>query len=177
MTTTANHIDNTADILDVRDLIARLEELRTQRDDFQTAMDEFAEARANVEHHHSDASFEEAILRDFPECAEARDLRDNLSACTALDTDETEELAELQSLLADLAGMGGDEQFEGTWYPVTLIRDSYFKDYAQDLAEDTGMVDEKATWPMNCIDWEQAARELRYEYSAVYIGEIAYWTR
>lgn len=91
--------------------------------------------------------------------------------------DERAELAELESLLADLQGMGGDEQFEGEWYPVTLIRDSYFKDYAQELAEDIGAVDANATWPNTCIDWDQAAKELQYDYSSVDIGEITYWTR
>ena len=33
-------------------------------------------------------------------------------------------------------------------------------DYAQQLAEDTGVWDGKATWPHSCIDWEDAWQEL-----------------
>jgi hypothetical protein len=33
-------------------------------------------------------------------------------------------------------------------------------DYAQQLAEDTGLWDGKATWPHSCIDWEDAWQEL-----------------
>jgi hypothetical protein len=39
------------------------------------------------------------------------------------------------------------------------------QDFAQQQAEDLGLINEAATWPNNCIDWEQAARELMYDYS------------
>lgn len=38
------------------------------------------------------------------------------------------------------------------------------EDFAQNLAEDIGAIDPKASWPNNCIDWEYAARELMYDY-------------
>ena len=40
------------------------------------------------------------------------------------------------------------------------------EDFAYELAESTGAIDEGATWPMNCIDWESAARELMMEYTS-----------
>lgn len=39
------------------------------------------------------------------------------------------------------------------------------KEFAQDMAEQTGAIDKNAQWPMSCIDWEQAAKELMYDYS------------
>ena len=39
------------------------------------------------------------------------------------------------------------------------------QEFAQQQAEDLGLINEAATWPNNCIDWEQAARELMYDYS------------
>lgn len=39
------------------------------------------------------------------------------------------------------------------------------EDFAQDMAEQTGSIDRNASWPQNCIDWEQAARELMYDYT------------
>lgn len=80
--------------------------------------------------------------------------------------------------LKDLqGGGGGDEQWRGDWYPVTLIRDSHFEQYARDLAEDCGMVDSNQKWPNYCIDWEYAAKELQYDYSSTHIDGITYWFR
>lgn len=39
------------------------------------------------------------------------------------------------------------------------------EEFAQDLADQLGSVDKNAVWPMTCIDWEQAASELMYDYS------------
>lgn len=38
------------------------------------------------------------------------------------------------------------------------------EDFAEDMAEQIGAVDKNAAWPNNCIDWEQAAQELMYDY-------------
>ena len=80
--------------------------------------------------------------------------------------DELDELASEQELsveeadeyvaLKELAGEGSD--YSPDWqYGSTLIRDSYFKEYAMQLAEDIGAIDSSATWPNTCIDWDQAA--------------------
>ena len=56
------------------------------------------------------------------------------------DQDERLELATLVSLLDECKGNGGDEQWRGDWYPVTLIRDTYFA--ATDaLKQDYTMID------------------------------------
>lgn len=129
-------LDLSADLIDVRDLIARVEEL-------------------------------EALVDES-----------NLSGVKSAESvDDAEELAELLDILADLQGMGGDEQWRGHWYPITLIRDSYFRTYAEELADDIGALPRDAEWPLTCIDWEQAARELRYDYSGVDIDGVTYWTR
>lgn len=123
-------LDLSADIIDVRDIIARFEEL------------------------------------------------EDLEEGKHLTRPELEELDQLRAILADIEGLGGDEQWRGDWYPVTLIRDSHFRDYAEELAYDIGAVPQVALqWPMNCIDWEQAARELRYDYTGVDIDGVTYWTR
>jgi antirestriction protein len=38
------------------------------------------------------------------------------------------------------------------------------EDFAQDMADQLGSIDKNASWPMNCIDWEYAAKELMYDY-------------
>lgn len=133
--------DNSADILDTRDLIARIEELRTER--------ESAEEEASEGH-----------------------------AAWNFGAEEREELATLESFLEEMKGYGGDEQWEGDWYPVTLIRDSHWQEYAQDYAEEIGDPDmREAGWPYNCIDWEKAARELQMDYGSAELDGVTYWYR
>ena len=38
-------------------------------------------------------------------------------------------------------------------------------DFAEDMAEQLGYIDNNISWPHNCIDWEYAAKELMYDYS------------
>ena len=178
MTTT---IDLQADIIDVRDIIARVEELREERADLtdavEMAVEELDEAVECVRYHH------DGELDDQGTHPEHQQYRDDLAACTAArealtdwENDNAEELTTLESILEDLAGNGGDEHWDGDWYPVTLIRDSYFQDYAQDLAEDCGFVSGNE-WPARCIDWEQAARELQMDYTSTEIDGVTYWYR
>jgi hypothetical protein len=35
--------------------------------------------------------------------------------------------------------------------------------YAQQTAEDCGMIDDAATWPHNCIDWLEAWQQLTFD--------------
>ena len=91
--------------------------------------------------------------------------------------DDADELKTLEDLADGLQGMGGDHQWEGNWYPGYLIRDSHFKDYAMELAYDIGAIDSNASWPRACIDWDQAARELRMDYSSVEFEGVTYWCR
>jgi hypothetical protein len=93
------------------------------------------------------------------------------------DAEDRDEYASLLALLEACKGYGGDEQYNGDWYPVILIRDSYFVTYAQELADDIGAIPDGAQWPNTCIDWEQAARELRMDYAAIDFDGVTYWTR
>ena len=102
---------------------------------------------------------------------------DDENAWAGIDDGEPEELAELEELIEELRGAGGgDHQWEGDWYPRELIAESDFEEYAEELAEDCGMVNSDAGWPNNCIDWQKAARELAQDYSLVtFRGADYYW--
>jgi hypothetical protein len=82
------------------------------------------------------------------------------------------ELATLEALAEEAASCSPDWE-----YGEALIRDSYFKEYAMELAEDIGAIDPKATWPNNCIDWDRAVRELQMDYTAVDFDGVTYWLR
>lgn len=88
--------------------------------------------------------------------------------------DQDELFAELASL-ERLAEQG--ESLPDWEYGVTLIRESYFRTYAEELAEDIGAINREASWPNNCIDWERAARELRMDYTHVDFDGVTYLAR
>lgn len=124
--TMPNPINNSMDVIDSRDVIARIEELENDRDDKNVGLLEI-------------------------------------------------EVAELEALTALAAE---SSEYTPDWqYGATLIRDSYFEDYAQELAEDIGAIDSNATWPNNCIDWERATRELQMDYTEVDFDGVTYWIR
>jgi antirestriction protein len=39
------------------------------------------------------------------------------------------------------------------------------EDFAEQLAEDLGYINEEVSWPYTCIDWAHASRELMHDYS------------
>ena len=88
------------------------------------------------------------------------------------DEDEDAELAALRALADEAAGYAADWQ-----YGETLIRDSYFKQYAEQVAEELDLIPQDAKWPATCIDWDQAARELQMDYTSVSFDGIDYWIR
>lgn len=127
-----NGFDESDNIIDVRDIIARIEELESDIEDADTDSDM---------------------------------------------TDEKDELDELTALMDEMKGYGGDEQWRGDWYPITLIRDDYMESYAQELAEECGLIPKDAKWPMTCIDWDQATEEFKEDYSEVDFRGVIYWYR
>ena len=132
----ATTIDQYADIIDVRDIIARFEEVESQLEGL--------------------SSIEEAITQGLQ--------------------NEWEEMGVLGTLLEELAGNGGDEQWRGDWYPVTLIRESHFVDYVQELLEDCGTIPKDLPHYVH-IDWERTARDIRTDYSGAEFHGVTYWYR
>lgn len=89
-----------------------------------------------------------------------------------LDGDERRAFAALKALADQAEGYAGDWR-----HGAQLIRDSYFKEYAQELADDIGAIDRNARWPLSCIDWDQAAKELQMDYTSVEFDGVTYWVR
>lgn len=106
------------------------------------------------------------------------DSRDVIERIEELEADEerdeadSEELAALKALANEAAGYASDWE-----HGETLIRDSYFAEYAEQLASDIGAIDRNANWPACCIDWERAAEMLQQDYTAVDFGGVTYWFR
>lgn len=126
--TKTREISNSDDVIDSRDIIARIEELES--------IEGIEESIANL-----------------------------------IESDEATELVALR----DLASQG--ESYSDWEHGAALIRDSHFKTYAMDLADDIGAVPNDATWPCTCIDWDKATRELQMDYTSIEFDDVTYWIR
>lgn len=90
-----------------------------------------------------------------------------------IDYEDPDEVAELKEVIDNLRSYGGASPEDG----ITLIRDSYFRTYAEELADDIGAIDSNASWPIYHIDWEAAANELKMDYSTLEWDGITFWYR
>jgi hypothetical protein len=136
-------ISNMDDVIDSRDVIARIEELAEEMDANESDPDTYS-------------SEEHETMRS--------------------------ELATLQAL-ADEAS-----QYSEDWqYGETLVRDSYWQDYARQTVEECGYFEQSHVdggikvdwnaWPYRCIDWQQVAEELKADYTTVSFDGVDYWIR
>lgn len=115
-------------------------------------------------------------ITNFEDIIDSRDVIARIQYLEGLGEDgmDEDELQELESL-KKLAKEG--ESCADWSYGETLIRDSYFVTYAQELAEDIGALENCNNWPATCIDWDRAARELQYDYSRITFDGVDYWVR
>lgn len=154
-----NAPSNTDDVIDSRDVIARIEELESERADLAEAVSE-AETDVN-----------EAATEDDAEDAQTAHADAVTALATWHESDEGQELKTLKALADQCEGYGDWD------YGETLIRESYFQSYAQELAEDCGMISKDLAWPCTCIDWGQACRELKMDYTEVDFDGVSYFMR
>jgi hypothetical protein len=120
-------------------------------------------------------------INNMQDIIDSRDIIERIADLSALalvnggdglDRDEADELVALIALASEGRGYAPDWE-----YGVALIRGSHFEKYAEQLADDLGLINPAATWPNSCIDWEQAARELQYDYTALDFDGVTYWVR
>jgi hypothetical protein len=133
----ARSISNSDNVIDSRDVIARIRDLESEIEDILDSED-----KEDWDKHDQE---------------EVDDLRDELAALKALEEE---------------ASASPD------WiYGETLIRDSYFTEYAQQLADDLGVIDRNAGWPTAYVDWDAAADALKQDYISVDYDGVEYWIR
>jgi len=83
-----------------------------------------------------------------------------------LDDDEQETLVMFRELLAEVDLYNCD----------TLIRDTYFEQYVQELLEDCGVIPSELPHYI-VIDWEATARFIQHDYTAFDFDGVTYWAR
>ena len=90
--------------------------------------------------------------------------------------DEAQELSDIIAFMDEVKGYGGDEQFNGDWYPLTFIRDDYFIDYTEELLKDCGDLPQNIPHYIE-IDWQATANNILVDYASVEIDGTTYWYR
>jgi hypothetical protein len=128
MLTKHRGISNSDDVIDSRDVIARIEEL-------------------------------EAI----------EGIEEQIGALEQ--SEEATELIALRELQIEAEDYAPDWQ-----YGATLIRDSYFVEYAEELCKDIGEIPSDFPWYIE-IDWEKTAKHIQVDYTSVEFDGVTYWVR
>jgi hypothetical protein len=95
-----------------------------------------------------------------------------------LTQDEEAAIEELQAELDTLQALAKQGQGCSGWKDgVTLIRDTYFEEWAKEYAFEIGALERPLEWPATCIDWADAANELQSDFTSVEFGGETYWVR
>ena len=114
-------------------------------------------------------------ITNYDDIIDSRDVIERINdlelVIESLDDHEKKELETLKGLTKECEGYSDWE------YGAVLIRNSYFTEYAEQLAEDIGAIETGGNWPTYCIDWEWAARELKMDYTCVDFDGVDYWIR
>lgn len=146
-------ISNNQDFIDSRDVIARIEGLERDLQDIH--------AQSFPTDHEYDPDTDN--FTDWLQDAAQDD--DNANGEEARELITLKELEEAASSSPDWA------------FGETLIRDSYFAEYAEEFASDIGAINRDAQWPLTHIDWEAAADDLKQDYMSVDYDGVEYWIR
>jgi hypothetical protein len=165
MITATDPVTNDEDIIDSRAVIERIEELTAALEHCAACDEEISETDTGL------WETNDEIIEGSRWCEHSED---HLHAPEAWTDDEREEAQEELAALRELASDGETNAAE--WESgATLIRDTYFEDYAREMAEDIGAIQRDMDWPCNHIDWEAAADELKIDYSTVDFAGVDYW--
>ena len=151
-------ISNTDDVIDSRDVIERIEELEGEIEALEEAYAEAYEAWEET----SDDEEKQANAEKSDKAQEAlREWND----------DNADELRDLKALAEEAEGYAADWK-----YGETLIRESHFASYCQELCEDVGYIPKDIpSWIE--IDWKATARNMRQDYTSVEFGGVTYLIR
>ena len=151
----ADSISNSDNFIDSRDIIARIEELQEC-------------IASDLENITLPDELKEVVLSNT-------DYLDSLLGLIDDDSDMALYASDVKELISLLKVAEQGEGY-GDWeHGETLIRDSYFEDYAQELAEDIGYVQRDVYWPV--IDWKATAEALKMDYTPIDFDGVEYWIR
>jgi len=161
----ATEISNSNDIIDSRDLIEIIDDMETERGYLVDAVEDAEELiRQEMEAQEDGAAFDPS--GDLTDA-----LRKAQEDLDAWDENNGEEFATLKAFAAEF------EDYCDDWtHGVTLIRESYFTEYAEDFVKDVGDL------PKNIpdylvIDWDATAENLKVDYTEGTFDGVTYLAR
>lgn len=88
-----------------------------------------------------------------------------------VEDDDAKELVSLRELQSEAEGYAPDWQ-----HGATLVRDSYWTDYCQELLQDIGDLPKDLPHYI-VIDWDATAENLKVDYTSVEYDGVTYWVR
>jgi hypothetical protein len=149
-------IDNSEQTIDSRDIIARIEELQEYIEECKTEFEESHTEWETKEPEDDEGAHTEWLASEPKE--------DDYS-------DEQEELDKLLTIQ--------EECNYGDWeYGVTLVNESYWEDYCQELCEDIGDFPKDLPSYISChIDWEGVSRDMVQDYTTVNFDGVDFYVR
>jgi DNA repair exonuclease SbcCD ATPase subunit len=167
--------------LDISELNDRLQELESLRDDETSAKGALADAKTEVDDAQNELDShvsptdgiddvdlderEDTLAKAEDSLFEAKAAHDH--AVKNFTAEERKELDELESLKSDIGESRGKISEDGG----PFIHSDDFTEYAEEFANECCEMPKNrhgsVPWPFTCIDWEQAAKELAYDYSTV----------
>ena len=174
-------ISNTDDVINSRDVIKRIVELEGEiealTDTFEELVDDHIDGATDAStlsqvcnHYRSNPKEDLArdVLNDYleenPESALAAARR----AIVEWNDDNADELRDLKALAEEAEGYAADWK-----HGESLIRESYFTEYCQELCEDVGYISKDLpSWIE--IDWQATARNMKQDYTEVEFGGVTY---
>lgn len=115
------------------------------------------------------------LLRDVAAWISYHDFLDeyrpaNYETGDSVEVDGVDYTEDYESLLA-LRALHSEAKNYG--YDSVLIAESYFTEYARQLADDMCQIEDE--WPYTCIDWDKAANVLKQDYSEVDFDGVTYF--
>lgn len=152
-------IDGSEDILDSRNVEARIDYLQGRADECDCLPCAVCK--------------EKMICAKCAMCARCDEHAEGCEGCPETDPLDEDEAAELAALIEFRDDIRASDWIHGE----TLIADSYFKEYAQELAEDIGAIGKDLQWPACHIDWDAAVEALQMDYSASELFGYTFWAR
>ena len=91
-------------------------------------------------------------------------------------TKQNEDTTELKTILDNLEGYSGDVEWNDNWYPLCLIKHTYFTEYIKELCENVERSLEKLPKYI-IIDWYATAENCKIDYGTIKVNETLYYYR
>lgn len=178
-------VNNYEDVIDSRDVIAAVDVLEDDIACWESDIGDHESEISDREVDIDDLVSEQADLDNDKNSGEIDDLENQIDSLRA-DIESIEgtisliraDIQEAQDDLTPLTNLASEcEGYSSDWnHGEALIRYDHFEDYARQMAEDIGAVD-NTNWPNCHIDWEAAAEALQMDYTEVDFDGVNYWIR